>query len=757
MDIPFKTHKYYTYEKYYSILVELLNLYKIIKIYENKNVLDSQISNVINTFKEELKEEYTHIQILEPKDFIEFLIRLDSLKQNLETKVYKIGLLHNKIIQSITESSPHITPLPPIQKRYSSKALSSLLKKHHNKLFGILSNNEGEYVSISSIWSHNDNYRIDSIDTTNHFSQHSFYYHDIAWTIPAVIDHEIILHAIQKNKTFEVTIAECSQTIKDSIEKTINSDLAIQKNKKSSFLWEKYYFEFQSFINTMIKNILWELAADLIGIELHGKGYVYSLFHETLGEYFGRDFIKKDGSFSKYLSLDIDKKRDSLLLRHMTIAALIKEDNDDKEYNEYIYYIKNLIKTFNPGNNIQNLYRYMDLNSKNARIILDNDTTHEIEQILEEAKSYQFLIFETYRSVLKDAIKPIGHNITSLNAELNEFKNSSPFFNDKGVSVSKFLWEVRNKELVSGSLPHRSLLRKELLCNLDIDGGHTFESYILYYRYTPSSMALKSNGSIAFGDYSKIHISPLQEKTIDICKKIDTCLNAFDEDQETYFETKHTLLKINHFSNSITSNDNKIKIYILVHLTNTKQPKDMVEMSDNMIEDTSITKYSNSISIYKSFGPEDIVIEATLKSIEDTWTFIETIRSKYSKEIRETFSNITIDNLSDSYQLNDDIWIKGFYRVTPETDFDTFYNTIIGYKQLKDLISNELMQIYNITDDYYDFEIWWTKTSLDIIDSFTKQTNIYNILIDSQHYMVSGKKITFKQTKDKTKPIQKGT
>ncbi len=145
------------------------------------------------------------------------------------------------------------------------------------------------------------------------------------------------------------------------------------------------------------------------------------------------------------------------------------------------------------------------------------------------------------------------------------------------------------------------------------------------------------------------------------------------------------------------------------------------------------------MSLFKSFGPEDIVLEIEIKNNTHIWEIIEFIRNKYSAEIQETFSSIVIEEINNMQKLNNNIWLKGYYRVNTNINYKCFLEILNSFPKIKAYIDNQKIQIYDVTDKFYDFEVWWNKVPLSEIDAFHNDPKIKDIILDMEYYMIQGK------------------
>ncbi len=742
-----ESHQYYYFEKYYSIAAELFNLSQIINTYTDKGILDKTFHNIINDLKDKIAKDFKIIKNFQDNDFIIFLMEIDKAKIEMEKLLHYMDLIHNKTIQAITESSPHIHPLPPIQKRYSSKVLSGLLNEHHQTLFDILSG-LSQNSNILSLWSHNDNYQINDLPGLNtYMSQHSYFYHDIAWNIPAIIDHEIILKSIQNNEDINTLISKQANDIKTNFTQVLEKTPRVQEHKNHHLQWQLYYQEFEDFIQNNIEKIFWELSADYIGYIIHGEAYLISFLHETLGEYFGREFY--NGTIrDDRISMGISIQRESLLLRHFILLSLV-----DLPQGGYLETLRgNLYDTFFTPNkiNTNRLDKWME--AKSSIKTVDQAKKDEIHLQITEAHEYHLIIIEIARLILTTFDKKTITDYIQ-KEDLNKFKENSSFFDNNKQSIANYLWGERFKALPM--LPHRSILRQQLIKNL----GHNIEAvaYVMQYRYSSKSNLIEGK-TINFGNYSDISIDEITSLTFDIQEKIDDCINMIDNSTK-FFQTKHTLLKISSLFNEPISSNNIYTLYMLIYLKEDNPDSTISLINDiscNLKQMKDTLKISNC-NIYKSFGPEDIVLEAQFTADTTIWNFIEQIRTENKNKIYETFSSITINNLdTSSLMLGDNMWVKSYYRVPTGITFKDFYTHATDYEKLTILIQDDRMQIFDLSNKYYDFEVWWTRTPIEDINNFSASLFKNGICIEAQHFLTSNQNNIHLLSKKNKKPSPKG-
>lgn len=712
-----KTHQYHLYEKYYSFLSELLNLKNMIHLYKERVQMKDDISEEIIELSSRIKLFYESTkELTNHGKFISFIISLDKRKVELEEIARHIKLIHEYVLQNITEKFSYLNTFPPLQKRYSSKALTEVLDSHHEALYKAIASSSDKKL-IYSVWSHSDNYRLKSFSNKSYFTQHSFYYHDIVWNIPTIIDHEVILAALQNNNECNTWVKEVSKNIVEKYSTLMKKNKKYSGNEKLSFEERTYYKEFDDFLRGNIRPLLWELLSDFVGFKLYGQAYIKSFLHETLGEFFGREFFDLDGNRHDNISVSVTINRDSLLLRQLILLESCAYDNRDidRYENDMFVGLSDIIGIGNTDINESSLVQLIRSSVNENRKHVDEDRRKELTHHLESAKLYSINMKIIYVLLLE---------YTSEKPDI-EIDIDTPFIKDGQNSIVLELWNERDNLLKRDKMPHRSILRQKLL-------GEKHKPCILHRSHTVKSPNNTGSDELAFGQFNRIYIEDIEDTEIDILDKIDGLINSFSMHSDK-FDIKHALLRVAKSDKEYTSIQ-PIRLYMMLYLKNgnMKNSMDLLNKIEEKIKSTyeSDPKYA----LYKSYGPEDIVIEIDFDDDEEIWKFIELIRSEFKNDIKETFSSIVMLDYKD-VTLNNNIWIKGYYRLLPDVKFQDLYKRTENIEPYKKLLKTNSMRILDITNKYYDFEIWWNTENIEQIIRY--ENVLGNTLLDSTYFIVS--------------------
>ena len=770
------THITYFNEKYYSILAELKNLYSIINYYNNKqlqrdensvvdtfNILEDDIRELILYIKDVREDnKYGLIRLNEVKNSLNFLVLLDVHKTKMENILEHFSALHQKCIQIIYETSPQVLPHPLLQKRYSSKVLSEFLEEHTQTLYSMLTDKKDK--KILSYWTHKEDYKVTkgSVDTLVDFNGQSFYYHDLIYSIPATIDHEIILLAIQGNKKVEKSVKELHEELKklmnnnlDKIKKEMETELEqFCKNMNSSnkvfesYIAKKdYYRRIDNFIN-QFDDVLWELVADYIGFLMYGDAYKLAFMHETLSKSLGRDFYDGSmGMLKKSISIGLNKQRDGLLLRQLLVLNFEKVAegkypcsklllaSDEKNY---LNVIKEILKSFiDYGQNKKDeecITKTSDQFKNVLEIIkLDDELEKEAKSKLELEIDNHISNFNEYANFMQSFYKILQKFLNKKSNLWGEFKfiadkfNQNDFFkNDTFAHLfnghpdeylfALEIWKERFEALKEEKVPHRSLLRNHIL-----NPSKKHKAYIM--EFERSLLGDMQHEKISLGLFDNIRIRPaikeeedIGNNWIDINMRIEDLLDVTKLDKlDTSFIKKHSLLKV--FEEGEDKSGN-CTLYLQLFLKKSRDITGINEIIKKLKEDKRIKSTTSQRTLYKSLGPEDLVYE--LKDVEQNkiWTTIEHILTAYKDYFLDSYTIIQLNRMT----LDENIWIKSKCKLKTVLTYDAFVSEIRNASPLNnDKINDEKLQIFDMAGNH-DFEIWWN------VDNFGEILETYNYL-----------------------------
>ena len=638
------SHSTYIKEKYLSILKELEHLQNISAYYDlltdddYENFKDLK-ENIIK-FRGYIEQIYRHkdysLDYLEACEYMhDFVIRLDIQNMKIEKFLRYFSSLHKKLLQLIAEVLPHHLPTPSTGKRYSSKILSDYLHENTNKLYKFLLT-EDEVSEIHLYWEHIDSYKLGGYNSQMFLKQnpmrfvsHSFYYHDIVWNIPTLIDREVILHAMKSKKfseikqkfikDMEVALEKLSEKAKGEIEKvsqTKNSDDFIQ-SFEGAFTKETFIVE---------------LMGDIVGLIIHGEAYVLSFLHETLGRSYGRDFYHDSDAVCEYITYNCNPIRDTQIVRQRTLLnfyLVASQDNDlDSKHDPYFQEVVDILD-------------YMSIGEvKEGREDIFNPSKEPNPQTQKEEDSTR----KVYRIIMANIIGIVGNvlrryypmiqNKIYPSDPINEYKDNI-FIRKEGDKlryINSELWDERFSSIKKSDrdeyeIPHKSILRKKIL-EISFSGNYQMTPYILKFK---KSIQDRDDECISFGLFDEVKIT-LSEKSFNIEKEINN-LFKIPEDPLPIIH-KHALLKMKEVGFSQGSNSS-YKLYVLITLNNTFDFESMKKI------ETWCDEAQKHIIYYKSLGPQDIVLEFFCNNNAEVWSTLSTFREDNQDNIAKTYSIVS--------------------------------------------------------------------------------------------------------------------
>ncbi len=781
-----KSQLIYLKEKYYSILSELKHKYQVLNYYKQKLRSQSQLledlQKDIKGISAYLKVMYGHkkyglnhldelCKLEEPVDKFDFIVYLDVHKEKIEEVLQYLERVHAKMLQYLSESMVQHLPQPSLQKRYSSKILSDIIDRHTQQLFNYFSDQNNQ--NILSCWSHNDVYEI--TDKTllegaerSLIGSHSFYYHDLIWTLPTMIDHEVILSALQDN-----------EAVRNRIKSLTNNIIGARKRSNDVF---SYFSE-----EDTVSSFLWELLTSYVVYSIYGNAYLESFFHETFGSFLGREFwddnqekIAENFTFSQEQRRDMLFCRQILMLMFTSVQGNISkiENRNIIDDSNYLQWVKNCLhikgRPYNAfeGRTIENWMKEIEgaedktekINEifnhiedfwsslKNENDILSVISSHYhnfFDGIRNSDNSIRIEYLEKFNSYIA-WVQNIGEFINIVIEHIKDFTienlffssmedfekmvlQKSPFFYcddiERPISYKPLpntIWKNRFESLANDKLPHRSFLRKELLSALDSDG---LTPYIMSQkRYWQKKMDDTTPATLGYFDDITFDKKETEISLEDFDRNIVALFDLDDSHEDTqdiFFETKHALLRLDNESDGSPDNNTHIKMILQVYLKQSGDMEQIKQFVEN-IKNIDAQLYAAK-EIYKSLGSEDFVCCFWLEKGKQTnaWSIVEKIE-KFD-DVADTYMSV---QLLPTSKIDNKILIKQLWRLKDSMSYDEFKEEVLKITLNSSLENNKKLQIYDI-EGGFDFELWWD------IGTFEPIKNTYNNMVESIDTVVS--------------------
>ncbi|HIP24963.1 MAG TPA: hypothetical protein EYG81_00625 [Archaeoglobus profundus] len=707
------SHSTYIKEKYLSMLKELEHLQNISAYYdlltdpdyENFKDLKENIIKFRGYIEQIYKHEFYSLDYLEACEYMhDFVIRLDIQNMKIEKFLRYFSSLHKKLLQLVAEVLPHHLPTPSTGKRYSSKILSDYLHENTNKLYKFLLT-EDEVSEIHLYWEHIDSYKLDGYNSQMFLEQnpmrfvsHSFYYHDIVWNIPTLIDREVILHAMKSKKFSEIkqnfikdigiALANLSKEAKGEIEK-------IPKTKNSDDFIQSFEGAFTR------ETFIVELMGDIVGLIIHGEAYVLSFLHETLGRSYGRDFYHDSDTVLEYIEYNCNPIRDTQIVRQRTLLNFYlvasQKNNPDFKHNPYLQEIVDVLDYMSIGK----------VKEGREDIFNPNKEPNSMSQKKEDSTR------KVYRIIMANIIGIVGNALKCYYPEIeNKIYPSTPiheykddiFIRNEGEElryINSELWDERFSSIINSKrneykIPHKSILRKKIL-EISFSDDYEMTPYILKFN---KSIENGDGSCISFGLFDDIKITPSKEN-FNIEDEINSLFDIIEDPLPVIH--KHSLLKMKEVGSS-QNNYSSYKLYVLITLKNTFDFESMKNI------ETWCDNAQRHIIYYKSLGPQDIVLEFFCNNSADVWGTLNTFRKDNQDYIAKTYSIVSACDDGNNDKLD--------------------IHALCGLSMVKDVegIKNRLFENKVFSDNGWNNEEWKKKIVLhNTIGRKAYELNFYSI------------------------------
>lgn len=708
-----ETHLQYLAEKYYSVKKEVEHLKKIIRYSieyfalihanpDNTNIYNqlSGLSEELNNYCADLNNVINDVtygfdsNMMNESDT--FLQWIDYHNDNIEYYLFSYRNIHKKAWQ-VLEVVVHQDSISRFfTKRYSSKVLNDHTEKHLKNLYGAISNMQhDEARDIFAYWGYANDYK--AYKGIGHdFAIYSFYFHDLIWSMPVIIDHEVILLALQNRDELKKFVIEKATESSRRIASAINDNFKAthpEGDAESIIISNKDWKGFASPMN--IERFLYELLSDIIGINLYGEAYIIAFFHETLSKDYGRRYFSSTGEYVSPILFIPQLKRDWLILRQMLLSKYKSLFPDDG--------------TFSLCTNIQNnensLKKYLEIVNKTVSTLISTENNGDffkcpsLQHTVAEGKDSEIDYYEN-RIKYSRVIKIILHELTGLlmtphfRQQIDKIVADIKPFAEKDLFIKNNLvpkmWEIRLKAIMKAEkIPHRSRLRKLILGNNNFD-----KPFILKAKHSVNP----SGSSNYFGVYNDLEFKE-RSPSIDYANEIRNKSN----DNNKQIIWKHALLKYKDTNRGQVESKNNLKVgvTILIYL---REGTDVDEINNNIDKLAMYLQKEGDtwVDIYKSLGPEDIVLSIRMKNLANLWTLIEKITAKHDF-ILDTYSLISLD---EDYVFEDNIMVMSLCRLRDSSKYDEFVSEVSKIDSYSTLMKRNILQIYDTTGAF-DFELWW--------------------------------------------------
>jgi len=736
----------------------------------------------IDSLKKRIKE-LEEVNDIEYEENIKFVIFYDYTRIQIEEILLVIDSLYTKMNQLFGEMLNQYLPYPTFfGRRYSSNGLMMFLDNYYQYISTSLEKNIKSNLVLG--WSYNNGFRYKVFrnkdikkegynhHTYNDYIELPYWYYELPFLIPA-ITHEVVEIAIREKENF----------IFYNEFKKFNEKIDEFLNDKSN--------EFIQYIGDIIGydwvkiDLTRELFADLISYRIHSKAYLFTLFHNLLGEYIAKDFIKvnyqDDGVNIKDYDIKpndwiFNRKRDFNHLRLYFLTYLY--DKDIKKREKYIdtEILKRVLKDSKKNNKdsikkiiqkeieedkkylkemkeLLNTIMNIDINNENItgfeKMYYNNfpnyyNTYEAVKVYLKIIYSYiiKDIKLDIDLEVIKDKI-----NIVNLNFdELWEDRfNTIKMFNDKKRIVpykGKFRQMIHNeynnldiKKLKISVLTLRKV-RKDL-ANKKIKDKYNL-SNLLKKPIALSCLENNYKSWIAYGIYDFIYLEEKNDIT-NLDDELIKTINCKSNSELKYFDSKSILMEINNIEGEgVNTNPFTLISNIEIHKSKISnnffeigiENKNLLTGYRNLKEaiNSITTVLNNNIhmfskaTIYKSLGQKDITLIIENSQIKYLYELLDNLNK--SEEINRTFSIFCSNHTN--ICIDNSSSIVSYIRV-PKNSSTKYISELIDIIKQNTKIEAKIYK----TTGVMDYRIYWNKLySINML--FDKYEEMYPYISDYQ-------------------------
>lgn len=729
----------------------------------NNFILD--LDGLDNKINFNLKEISSNIH---NEEIIHYLIEYNKFNNQIESLLSNsFKSIAKKVFQIKEETFNNYLPRPLVGRMYSTKGFLDHLENAINQFL----NKVDEEKKIVYYWDYLDAYR------TNHHIDHSygkdinsyvqlaFWYHDSLY-LPA-ITHELMHICLETNSAkkidFMKTVFEMKNEMTKEFEKTTYKNAHIKTSNK----------------------LVDEIISDYFAYLLHGNSYIITLFHLLIGKEFEDSF----GNFN-IAPMTFRLKREWIVIRLkvLTEISLISynldptTNDDDEELLLYINTIRKIVEDIYPDDNDKSrnnssLYKiyseyhhnyfdeYLDVNETYVNFLVkksvdtianfDRNLINLLSKIIKELEKdslkdspnfYSYLpldkldfnkLWANYIKNLKNiTTKDLNNNDEVLYNTKHDFRKI--MFKDSVYKKNIFKFQIgKSFELKYYKINIESM--KDFMDNRDSDN---YNNEIIKFINEKNNLVNKYNTNSVNNTSPHIvldiyHYLTITEEKIKFAPNIKNDNSAIEKSKNNlkYFTQNHSLIQIIKKKTQQYTEEYSTRkpLSILVHIQ-------LMKNSFNQIFDCcdEIYEYFNkkniiSFDIYKSLGPQDLVIN------------IKGISSRELYKIKEDFSHITnvkrtltVPYLGYRGENNnyEDIILTNNKKSFTKFSTHIRFNKIDKNSQLK--LIHEVNEFHNEIENIYiapgvlDAEILWKKTSMGSIFKLTTKIYESNLATDIQ-------------------------
>lgn len=741
-------------EKMVIILKELNNIKKILDFfngYKDYEDIDSEQKPIkrnirylrmdIDALEEQIKKLQKINKDLNSSELMLFLIQYDYIRTQIEDMLRVIQALYHKMQQLFGETLNQYLPYPVLGRRFSNNGLMMYLNNYYREMLKNFSEDLDTQLMLNWNYRTGFQYRIllnrdikrenYQENIYNDYIDLPYWYNELPILLPA-ITHEVAYIALRRPiKKIKIPFEALKDNLLDFLHDTSNN--FVQKVQE--------IIGYEEYGNDLAKVIM----CDVIAYQTHKESYVYTLFHNIIGEKLSQDFLKiiYDGKQEHFKILPnewfFSQKKDHSILRLHFMLSFIKDDPSYKNMSKILNNIMPLPALTNNDSNLQGFNKIYKYNYPNYY------------------NSYQTV--QTYLSQLLNVL--LLWKEKKINA-LPTIENSPNF---QKIWEERFQQQSDNEE---EKVPHQNNFRREIhsqVSNIDFLKNIDKDESIIYLLELGKARKDLPKSIFNGDDITQMISKEIEEegKGIDtkpnplklsvygiydwiVLKEKSSSINIIEKFEELsnkptrknclkYFITKQVLMKIHQgFENEKKIEDKNLfsvifNIEIAKKIDNDKCTNGYNNLNKAItyIETKldSQKDYFQKADIYKSLGPKDITVivqNASLSSIFELLELLNQQRNHEDERDEEGEILRTFTILCSEFGKNL-IIDKGFSLISYLRISNNFKRDDV--KKLKD--KNTMLRFTEVTG-VMDFRIHW-KESISVQDVF----DFYNNMIEKSY------------------------
>ncbi|MRI83011.1 MAG: hypothetical protein C6I00_01195 [Nitratiruptor sp.] len=643
---------------------------------------------------------------------LEFILIYDYIRIEIEEMLSTIEALYTKMNQLFGEMLNQYLPYPTFfGRRYSSNELMIFLDNLFQDINFQIYQKGSDSNRIVLGWSYNSEFRYKilrnrEIKRTNYtytnlsdYIELPYWYYELPLLIPA-ITHELISLPIKKRRSY--------YRYKDAYEE-FRALLRTFFEDHSNYLVQEIgdILGYEWIINELSTDIF----ADMAAYRLHGPSYLYTLFHNLLGEGTARDFLEiiyereapREGMGAhKIQSYSLrpndwffSSKREHNLLRIQLLLSLHEEKLQTPQERELhaqmqraVDLIMPLASDHSPPGGFEELFRTNFPNYYSTYSVVQNYLSQLYETIItSDIPNHIDLDYD-------ETILAIFNRLWDQRFHLFERHPHHDMVPHKGEFRRLIHRYVSKIDYLQSNPPKTQVLilrkvRKDYCNKLP---SHTAICHDFLATLQEHFLSGAPTSWVAYGIYDFAYLHP-RANNIDLQEEFAQVAKA-QEKRLFYFDSKIVLMEI--APPIVGSGDGPFNLIANVELEKSHyisgvSPRSLMSGYKDLpgaIQEIAAILHSHSpkfhrATIYKSLGPKDLTIVIEGSRVSDFYQIIDTILEK-APQVNRTFSIFTTSTMGGSLEQEEGITLRSYLRLAKKSrvNQEQIFQTIAEYGEL---------------------------------------------------------------------------